>query len=165
MEKSLWKQRSRVKWLALGDHNTKFFHLVVKQRHMQSVIRRIQKPNGEWVSENALIGEEAVWCFSSLFSLEDAPEVRDMVDVISWLVSMEDNKRLEEVPSLEEVRQTVCEMDGNNAASLDSFSSRFFSAAWGIVGGDVYNVVLSFFCGAELPRRITTTSIVLLPNV
>ncbi|XP_027151985.1 uncharacterized protein LOC113752040 [Coffea eugenioides] len=165
MEESLWRQRARVKWLAVGDRNTKFFHSVVKQRRMNSIIHRIQKPDGGWVNEDTLIGEEAVRYFSSLFSLEDAPGIRDVPDVIPRLVSMEDNERLEEVPSLEEVWQTVREMDGNSAAGPDGFSGRFFSAAWEIVGSDVYNAVQSFFCGSEFPRLITATSIVLLPKV
>nr|XP_027093689.1 uncharacterized protein LOC113714088 [Coffea arabica] len=56
-------------------------------------------------------------------------------------------------------------MDGNSAAGPDGFSGRFFSAAWEIVGVDVYNAVQSFFFCSELPRRITATSIVLLPKV
>ncbi|XP_071940009.1 uncharacterized protein [Coffea arabica] len=41
MEEALWKQRSRVKWLQLGDRNTRFFYSVVKQRHMQAVIHGV----------------------------------------------------------------------------------------------------------------------------
>lgn len=134
MEESLWRQRARVKWLALGDRNTQFFHSVVKQRRMTSIIHWIQKPDGGWVNEDVLIGEEAVRYFSSLFSLDDAPGMRDVTDVIPRLVSMEDNERLEEVLALEEVRQTVCEMDGDSAAGPDGFSGRFFSAVWEILG-------------------------------
>ncbi|XP_027158272.1 uncharacterized protein LOC113759893 [Coffea eugenioides] len=165
MEESLWKQRSRIKWLALGDCNTKFFHSVVKQRRMQSVIHRIKNCNGEWVNEDALIGAEAVRYFSSLFSLEDTPAMMDVPDVIPRLVSLEDDVQLEAVPPLEEVRQTVFEMDVNSAAGPDSFTGKLFSFAWEIVGGDVYNDVQSFFCGAELLRRIIATSIVLLSKV
>ena len=71
MEESLWKQRSRVKWLQLGDRNTKFFHSVVKQRRMQAVIHGIQDCNQEWVTEDELVGAEAVRYFSTLFSNEN----------------------------------------------------------------------------------------------
>lgn len=38
VEESFWKQKARVRWLDLGDKNTKFFHSVVKQKRLQSVI-------------------------------------------------------------------------------------------------------------------------------
>ena len=38
-------------------------------------------------------------------------------------------------------------------------------AAWEVVAHDVYRAILSFFCGAEVPRFIMATSIVLLPKV
>ena len=71
---------------------------------MQSVIHRIKKSNGEWVNEDALIGVEAVRYFSFLFSLEDAPAMMGVADVIPRLVSLEVYEQLEEVSSLEEVR-------------------------------------------------------------
>ncbi|XP_071905976.1 uncharacterized protein [Coffea arabica] len=165
MQESLWRQRSRVKWLVLGDRNTKFFHSVVKQWRMQLVIHQIQQSDGEWVSEDELIGAEAVQYFSDLFSSVDGPSMLDVPAVIPRLVSGEDNEMLEAVPSLEEVRQILYEMDASIAAGPDGFTGGFFSTAWEIVGGDVHMAIQSFFCGAELPRRITTTSIVLIPKV
>ena len=41
----------------------------------------------------------------------------------------------------------------------------FFTFAWEVVAQDLYNAIVSFFCGAELPRFITATSIVLIPKV
>ncbi|XP_027184116.1 uncharacterized protein LOC113782423 [Coffea eugenioides] len=75
-----------------------------------------------------------------------------------------DNPRLEEVPSLEEVRQVIFAMDGDSAAGPDGFSSKVFTTAWEVVAHDVYKAILSFFCGAELPHFITAISIVLLPK-
>ena len=76
-----------------------------------------------------------------------------------------DNVGLEAAPSLEEVKRVIFEMDGDSAAGPDGFSGKFFTTAWEVVAHDVYRAVLSFFCGAELPRFITATSIVLLPKV
>ncbi|XP_071912299.1 uncharacterized protein [Coffea arabica] len=56
-------------------------------------------------------------------------------------------------------------MDGDNAAGPDSFTSKFFTFSWDIIATDVYIAVVSFFCRAELPRFITSTSIVLVPKV
>ena len=42
---------------------------------------------------------------------------------------------------------------------------KFFTFAWDIIAQDIYNAVVSFFCGAELPRRVTATLIVLISKV
>ena len=56
-------------------------------------------------------------------------------------------------------------MNGESAVGLDGFTGKFFTFAWDVVTEDVYKAVLSFFCGAELPRSITATTIVLIPKV
>ncbi|XP_027096008.1 uncharacterized protein [Coffea arabica] len=47
----------------------------------------------------------------------------------------------------------------------DGFTGKFFTFTWEVVAMDVYRAVVSFFCGIEIPRSITATSIVLLPKV
>nr|XP_027108979.1 uncharacterized protein LOC113728817 [Coffea arabica] len=164
IEEQFWSQKARVKWLKHGDRNSRYFHAVVRQRRAQGMIHRIKKSNGVWVDKNDDIATEAITYFSDLFtcSLESSSDLRYLIPSI---ISEEDNEKLEEVPSIEEVYRVVRSMDGDSAAGPDGFTGKFFTFAWEVVAQDVYNAILSFFCGAELPRFITSTSIVLIPKM
>ena len=50
-------------------------------------------------------------------------------------------------------------MDGGSVASQDGFTGKFFTFAWDIIAQDVHKAVVSFICGAELPRFFTSTNI------
>ncbi|XP_071906092.1 uncharacterized protein [Coffea arabica] len=165
MEEVLWKQRSRVKWLQLGDRNTKFFHSVVKQRRMQAVIHGIQDSNHKWVTEDARIGSEAVKYFSSLFSMEEDPASSATVGVIPKMVSLEDNEFLQNMPSFDEIQQVVFTMDVDSAAGSDGFTGKFFTSTWDIIGRDVYNAVRSFFVVKNYRGGATTRSLRLVKRV
>lgn len=49
----------------------------------------------------------------------------------------QENEKLEEIPSLEELKNTVFDMNGGSAASPDSFTCKFFTATWDIIGQHV----------------------------
>ena len=164
MEESFWKQKARVRWLDQGDKNTKFFHSIVKQRRAQSRIHRIKIGEGNWITSNEDIGREAVRYFSELFAAEPT-DSWDVSSVIPKLLEPADIDVLERVPTIEEVRRVIFSTDGDSAPGPDGYSGKFFSFAWEIIAQDVYNAVASFFCGAELPRRVTATLIVLIPKV
>ena len=57
-----------MKWLYSGDWNSKYFHVVVKQRRVQEMIHRVKKSDGVWVKEDKDIANEAIAYFSNLFS-------------------------------------------------------------------------------------------------
>ncbi|XP_071917209.1 uncharacterized protein [Coffea arabica] len=164
IEGQFWSQKARVKWLRQGDRNSKYFHAAIRQRRAQGMIHRIKKSNSDWVGTNADIASEAISYLSDLFtsSLESSSE---MWHLIPSMISEEDNVKLEAVPSIDEVYRVARSMDGDSAAGPDGFAGKFFTYAWEVVAQDVYKVVLSFFCGAELPRFITSTSIMLIPKM
>nr|XP_027067822.1 uncharacterized protein LOC113693489 [Coffea arabica] len=111
------------------------------------------------------IAQVAVEYFSNLFSGPVDPGGGDLMHLIPKLVSDEENERLAAIPSMEEIRHLVFSMDGESAAGPDGFTGKFFSFAWEVVAQDVYKAVVSFFCGSDLPKFLTSTSIVLLPKV
>ncbi|XP_071902637.1 uncharacterized protein [Coffea arabica] len=163
IEEQYWRQKARVKWLRHGDSNTRYFHVVVRQRRAQGMIHRIKKSNGVWVEKDDDIASEATAYFNDLFTGPLESSI-DMLHLIPPLVTEEDNGKLEALPSIEEVYGVIKLMDGESVAGPDGFTGKFFTFAWEVIAQDVYNAVLSFFCGAELPRFITSTSIVLIPK-
>lgn len=164
IEEQFWKQKSRIKWLAEGDKNSRYFHPVVKERQVQSVIHRIKNSQGQWISSEKEIGDEATHFFSDLFTAKNF-DFDTSLDVIPCLINDADNLKLENIPTIEEVQKIVFEMDGNSAARPDEFTEKFFQVAWDIVETNIYEQVLNFFCGADIPRGITSTFIVLIPKV
>ncbi|XP_070032400.1 uncharacterized protein [Nicotiana tomentosiformis] len=66
-----------------------------------------------------------------------------------------------QIAALEDVIKVKHVVFGLNG---DGFTSKFYQTSWDIIGDDVLNMVRAFFCGAELPKYITHTNLVLLPK-
>nr|XP_027082374.1 uncharacterized protein LOC113704698 [Coffea arabica] len=165
VEEVFWKQKARVRWLQEGDRNTKFFHSVVKHRTVRSIVHKIRNDRGEWIESEAEIGAEAVRYFERLFTAQHIASSSTLLQHIPKILTDEENGLLEQVLSAEEIRSAVFAMDGESAPGPDGYTGKFFTAAWSVIGEDVVRAMCSFFCGAELPRAITATSIVLIPKI
>nr|XP_027086510.1 uncharacterized protein LOC113708247 [Coffea arabica] len=165
VEELFWKQKARVRWLQEGDRNTRFFHSVVKNRRVRSIIHRIRNGQGEWVESDDGIGAEAIRYFEGLFTDQRPASSSELLQHIPTILTDEENDLLEQFPSAVEIRNAVFAMDGESAPGPDGYTGKFFTVAWSVVGADVVSAVCSFFCGAELPRAITATSIALIPKV
>ncbi|KAK9064922.1 hypothetical protein SSX86_016305 [Deinandra increscens subsp. villosa] len=63
------RQKSRVKWVSLGDENTSFFHSVVNGRKARNSIPGLEI-RGEWVSKPTLIKKEVLRFFRCHFKEE-----------------------------------------------------------------------------------------------
>jgi hypothetical protein len=67
-EEVMWRQRSRVQWLAAGDKNTRFFHLRASQRRRKKHITELVSSNGTVVTDGAVLGSMATEFYSDLYS-------------------------------------------------------------------------------------------------
>nr|XP_027118580.1 uncharacterized protein LOC113735793 [Coffea arabica] len=133
VEEQFWSQKARVK------------------------IHKIHDSVGDWVMDDEGIRREAVRYFSNLFSTDSVSEFQ-LLHVIPNLGDDIENMRLEEVPSLVEVKAVIFDMDGDSIARLDGFIGKFFTMAWEVVAHDVYMAIVSFLCGrlsGVLPRIIS----------
>ncbi|KAF7151544.1 hypothetical protein RHSIM_Rhsim02G0152800 [Rhododendron simsii] len=89
-----WHQRSRIKWLQMGDKNSRFFHLSTIQWRQRNQIMWLKDKGGNWKSEPKEIAEIIKLHFQDLY---EGPPVRDFMDVISLidpLISPQCNARL-----------------------------------------------------------------------
>ena len=56
-QEKMWRQRSRIQWLADGDKNTNFYHLRANMRRRRNKIEKLQASNGDMVSMEALASD------------------------------------------------------------------------------------------------------------
>ena len=166
-EEGFLKQKSRVQWLKLGDQNSSFFHKAVKARNARSALKVITMANGCRTEDPAAIKQEAVRHFQGILC-SDEPLVRhsgylDGLDGFSW--SPQHMVMLNKAISHEEIKEVIFSIDDSKAPGPDGFSSRFFKAAWDIIGSDVCAAVSSFFESGSMLREINCTIIALVPKV
>ena len=66
IEESAPRQKSRIKWILLGDANNKYFSSVIKERTQKKQIRSIMSLNGQMLYDPQEIQEEFVKFYKSL---------------------------------------------------------------------------------------------------
>lgn len=65
---------------------------------------------------------------------------------------------------VKEVKDAVFSLNKDSASGPDGFSGEFFHNFWDIIEEDIVAVVMTFFCGMDLPRYITHTTLALIPK-
>ncbi|KAH0862586.1 hypothetical protein HID58_079797, partial [Brassica napus] len=71
VEEKFYQQKSCVRWLAVGDQNTKVFHSMVQTRNAKNTIRRLVTTEGEVLTALPDIKKEAVSYFQSFLQGQD----------------------------------------------------------------------------------------------
>lgn len=144
-QEEYWREKSRINCHKLGDRNTAFFHKVTAIRNASNQML-ILKVGDEILDKQKDIEQHVLQFYASLFATENNCIPNELIDAsIPSLVSAEDNTMLTNLPSQEEVRNTVFSMNSNGAPGPDGFGGTFYQKYWHIIEHDVYNPVSNFF--------------------
>ncbi|KAK8683424.1 hypothetical protein V6N13_039485 [Hibiscus sabdariffa] len=73
-EKLIWRQKSRIDWVVLGDRNTRYFHCKAVCRKQRNRINALKLPSGEWCSNPTTLRAVAAQFFQTLFTVDDIPD-------------------------------------------------------------------------------------------
>ncbi|XP_060182343.1 uncharacterized protein LOC132612009 [Lycium barbarum] len=163
-EEEFWCQKANLDWFSEGNRNTRFFHNLFKGRRKKLQIKRIQNVDEVWLEEELMMANEAVEFYQKQFTQEEVSSSDDMLSFIPQLINQERNSVLCRMPTLEEVKKVVFNLNGDSASGPDGFSEIFYKACLNIFGTNVFKMVISFFEGQTLPKSITETNLVLLPK-
>lgn len=161
----LWRQKSRELWLNEGDKSTKFFHLSTIIRRRQNNIDAIRSEEGDWITDKGLIKQHFLDYFRHHFTEEEVNFPDHLEDLVSAIISEEDNLALCNIPTPEEIKSTLFHMLDLKAPGPDGFPVAFYKSFWPIVGDDVIKAVTSFFTGGSMPKEINSSLIVLILKV
>lgn len=113
------------------------------------------------MKEHAEIANVAVEFFQKQFTKQKDEEDFSLLDELSTLVSVEQNKEITKISSMEKVKIAVMELNRNNVGGPDGMTGAFYQDAWNIIGKDIQKMIIVFFCGFEFSRFITHTNFVL----
>jgi len=107
MEEEFWRQKPGMRWFTDGDRNTKFFHAYVKGRRRNFNIREIKTIQEDTINSPQNIGEEAVNVFRDKFKETQETVDFSMLQCILKMITKEENREMERIPTKEEVKQVV----------------------------------------------------------
>ncbi len=164
-EEIMWRQRSRISWLQEGDRNTKYFHACASQRKRTNNIARLRDSDGQWQTDQGVIGTMAVDYFQNLFTTSSPHAISEVTSQVDPVVSEEMNEILLTSFTEDEIRQALFQMSPSKAPGPDGMTALFFQKYWNIVGPDVIDAVLDFLNTGKMLSSINFTNIVLIPKV
>ncbi|XP_033136094.1 uncharacterized protein LOC103837732 isoform X1 [Brassica rapa] len=168
IEESFFHQKSRIKWLKLGDQNSAFFHKVATARNFYNAIHTLMDHNGVVASTPESVGILAVNHFRSILGPPLAPVTPNLLAYVQQFTVFsctEDQKlSLSKIPAADEVMRTLFKLNPNKSPGPDGLTSRFYSAAWLLVGAEVTTSIIKFFELQDLPTATNSTILTLLPK-
>ncbi|GJR68831.1 RNA-directed DNA polymerase, eukaryota, reverse transcriptase zinc-binding domain protein [Tanacetum coccineum] len=136
-EEKLLKQKTKIEWLRDGDFNSSYFHSVVKGRTSRNRIEMVLDDSGMLMLHTCL--------FTKRLDADKAMElIKDVTN--------------------EEIKEAIFSIEDNKASGPDGFSSKFFKAAWMVIGNDVCAAIKEFFTSGKLLGEFNTTLISLVPK-
>ena len=166
-EESLFRQKARIQWLAEGDHNTHYFHQVVKQRINRNKLLTLKLADGSSVSGHDSVAHEAVSYFRSLLT-EDSiqyPGKEVLSQYITKELSQEQILELGQEVSREEIAAAFMSLHPRKAPGPDGFNGQFFRSTWNSTGEEIISGIQYFFRTGRLLKELNATAISLVPKV
>ncbi|XP_018478413.2 uncharacterized protein LOC108849362 [Raphanus sativus] len=164
-EEEFWVQKSRDKWLVVGDNNTSFFHASVKACRQQNHLSKLVDDEGRDQSSLPQMGKIATYYFEKLFSSSASNEVMGFFASLAPRVSENMNRKLIWEVTDEEVRSVVFSIKQSSAPGSDGMNGLFFQEYWGIIGMEIVKEVKAFFSTGVFPLEWNFTQICLIPKI
>jgi hypothetical protein len=166
-EETLWRQKSRIRWLKEGERNTKFFHRTTIARRSHNKILKIRDQDGIERESHQEIENTLVNHFQGIAqepNQDRSEAIQRIIQHIPKLVTEDQNVGLSKPIAKEEIDQVVQEMPNGKAPGPDGFTVEFFKACWEVVKHDIYGVVEDSRRSTSILKALNATMITLIPK-
>ena len=117
------------------------------------------------ITDSRDIETHVVNYFQDIFGNNNICISNDLVSrTIPTMVTTEENIVLTAMPSFDDIKKAVFNMNTNGALGPDGFGVHFFQHFWDIVVADVVNSVQEFFCIGVIIPNLNSNVLVLIPK-
>ena len=152
-------------WYSSGDLNTKFYHVLTKQRRVRNKIVGLHDTLGNWITDENGVEKVAVDYFEDLFSSTDPTEFDSFLDEIVPSISPQMNQILLRMATEEEVRLALFMMHPKKAPGPDGMTALFYQHSWHVIKKDVVEMVNNFLLTGNMDPCLNTTNICMIPKI
>ena len=161
-KESMLRQKSRLKWLRLGDGNTKFYHQTIQRRISKNRISKIYWGN-KWVADPEGIQKVFFLHFSKFFQ-NNGSTLLDIGELVLPRLSVEDSKLLSEHISEKEIENALAKLQDDKAPGPDGYNIRSLKILWPFFGPKLCHFIDTFSKHSILPQGVNSSFIVLVPK-
>ncbi|KAL2252686.1 UNVERIFIED_CONTAM: hypothetical protein Sindi_0063300 [Sesamum indicum] len=161
------QQRAKMQWMKGGDQCSRIFFRKIAKRRVARRILQIKDDNGTIHTEPEEIINEFVCYYQNLLVGNRRQITLDIGSLRPWaryILSNEEAGHLILAFTPDDVKQAVFDIADDKAPGPDGYSSRFFKAAWPVVGQEVTKAVLEFFGTGKLLKQVNSTLLALIPK-
>ncbi|XP_043697542.1 uncharacterized protein LOC122648386, partial [Telopea speciosissima] len=162
-EESFLKQKSRIKWLELGNSNSAYFHRSLKDKVNANSIVHLTAQDGSIVSTVKDIKDLAVQHFKGIFTSSQLSSPPIPNGLLNKLIPSTLLDSLSSIPNKDEIVAAIHSLKVSGAPGPDGFSMGFFLAAWDIIKLDLIAAIVSFFYNPYQVKGINHTFFYLIP--
>lgn len=163
-EELLWFQKSRAKWIVMGERNTRYFHLSTIIRRRKAKITTIKDNNNIWIEDPEAIKELVQNYFIDLFRNQNDTQGTYFLMNNHKSLSNEDNETLRIPVTDSEIWNMVRSIAPFKAPGPDGLQAIFYQKYWNIIGEDVCNFVKNCFANSNIHEEANKTLISLIPK-
>ncbi|KAM7462213.1 hypothetical protein LguiA_030334 [Lonicera macranthoides] len=146
-EEAFYKQKSRVKWLDVGEKNTAYFFKKVTGHKVRNKVMSINTLEGDRVCGEENVHKEAIAYFSQILGTEQqlGSHIGRLQQVIDKRLNTNEQRDLCNAVTEEEIKAALFSISNQKAPGPDGYSATFFKQNWDCVGGDLVTAVKEFF--------------------
>ncbi|KAL3676158.1 hypothetical protein R1sor_026106 [Riccia sorocarpa] len=149
MEATMWRKRSRNRWLKSGEAPSKYFFAQLKAKHQRETIKALQLESGEVVNTEGRILEKIGTFYEDLYKKDEEVEsaVNSRERVLSYVksaVTAQQNQELEVTPTMEELEGIVKRLPEEKAPGLDGATVEVLTKCWSFMKEDCLAMLLSY---------------------
>jgi hypothetical protein len=124
-EEVMWRRRSRILWLSVGDRNNRFFHIRASRRSKRNEIVKLKKLDGQFTVNEQELGEITT---ETLYTSDGTENMEVVLDRVPVKVSPEMNAMLIAPYTEVEVKEALFQMFPTKSPGPDGFPAHFSSA-------------------------------------
>lgn len=166
-EESFLFQRSRVKWIDVGDSNSKYYYLSLRSRQAFNQIIFLTNEDEAIIDSREGIQEHVVQFYTGLLGGPVVPSTvshEDIAALLPFRCSDSVIHQLEAPYSPEDIRKTFFSLPKGKAPGPDGYPAEFYTAHWKSIGMDMISAVSEFFQSGSLLKQWNATVLTLIPK-